>query len=174
MYSTRSLTRIDRASFNTLPPLKEVHFTMPRRPPPTPLRLITGPLPTRRQPKHTLPSLPRPAYHLPIPVVQGPLPRPRAKSITGPTELTLEIAAPQEFDMLPSRLSIGSMGRRASSDSEMSSPVSASSRGSWSESGPSSPVGELSLKGPWVHSSSIKIPFDVSAVLPPPKPAALI
>ena len=145
---------------------------MPRRPPPSPLRLVEGPLPSRRQPKHTLPSVPRPAYHLPIPVVQGPMPRPRARPVSGPVELDLPVFV--ELDMLPSRLSIGSMGRRSSSDSGMSSPVSASSRGSGSDSGPPSPSSELSLRGPWVHSSSIKIPFDVSAVLPPPKRAALV
>lgn len=33
---------------------------MPRRSPPTSLRLVQGSLPTRGQPKHTLPSMPRP------------------------------------------------------------------------------------------------------------------
>jgi hypothetical protein len=33
---------------------------MPRRPPPTSLRLVQGPLPSRAEPKHTLPSFPRP------------------------------------------------------------------------------------------------------------------
>ncbi|KIJ24771.1 hypothetical protein M422DRAFT_29237 [Sphaerobolus stellatus SS14] len=39
-------------------PLKEV----PRRPAPTALRLYTGPTPPRSQPKHRLPSLPRPTF----------------------------------------------------------------------------------------------------------------
>lgn len=33
---------------------------MPRRPPPSSLLLVQGPLPSRGQPKHTLPSFPRP------------------------------------------------------------------------------------------------------------------
>ncbi|KAH8108450.1 hypothetical protein DFH11DRAFT_1862394 [Phellopilus nigrolimitatus] len=34
---------------------------MPRRQPPTSLRLVEGPLPMRGQARHTLPSVPRPA-----------------------------------------------------------------------------------------------------------------
>ena len=146
-----------------------VHSTssiMPRRPPPTPLRLVEGPLPPRRQPKHTLPSLPRPAFYPPVAVIQGPVPRPRARSITADmVEPALELPLPED---IASRLSFASVGRRSSTDSDVSS------RRSSIASGPPSPAPELKYRGPWDHSSSIKIPFDVSAVLPPPKPAALI
>jgi len=43
-------------------PLK---LTMPRRPPPSALRLHPGPTPPRSWLKHTLPSLPRPAFYPP-------------------------------------------------------------------------------------------------------------
>ena len=36
---------------------------MPRRPPPTPLLLVPGPLPPRGESKFTMPSVPRPIYH---------------------------------------------------------------------------------------------------------------
>ncbi|KAF9504294.1 hypothetical protein BS47DRAFT_1490222 [Hydnum rufescens UP504] len=35
---------------------------MPRRPPPSPLRLCNGPLPPRGAPRHKLPDLPRPIF----------------------------------------------------------------------------------------------------------------
>ncbi|KDR81379.1 hypothetical protein GALMADRAFT_60000 [Galerina marginata CBS 339.88] len=38
---------------------------MPRRSPPSSLRLTQGPMPPRSAPKHTLPSLPRPAFRRP-------------------------------------------------------------------------------------------------------------
>ncbi|SRR6266436_5305679 len=38
---------------------------MPRRPPPTPLLLVQGPLPPRGTSKFTMPSVPRPAFHPP-------------------------------------------------------------------------------------------------------------
>jgi len=38
---------------------------MPRRPPPTPLLLVQGPLPPRGESKFTMPSVPRPIFHPP-------------------------------------------------------------------------------------------------------------
>ncbi|TCD68227.1 hypothetical protein EIP91_011296 [Steccherinum ochraceum] len=53
---------------------------LPRRPPPSALRLVQGPLPHRARPKHTLPSLPRPAFYPKIHVPRtGPTPRKRAQ-----------------------------------------------------------------------------------------------
>ncbi|EJD02117.1 uncharacterized protein FOMMEDRAFT_109294 [Fomitiporia mediterranea MF3/22] len=52
---------------------------MPRRPPPTSLRLHKGPMPSRGQAKHTLPSVPRPV-HVPSDVTRStvkPAPEPR-------------------------------------------------------------------------------------------------
>ncbi|EKM55753.1 uncharacterized protein PHACADRAFT_96073 [Phanerochaete carnosa HHB-10118-sp] len=105
---------------------------MPRRSPPTPLRLHQGPLPLRGKPKHTMPSLPRPAFHRPIPIAQGPASRPRARSIAEQDEPTLNL-----------------------------------------QSSPSSPASEHFVRGPWDHSASIKVSIDISAVLPPPKQAAV-
>lgn len=38
---------------------------MPRRPPPSPLRLVHGPLPPRGESKFTMPSVPRPIFYPP-------------------------------------------------------------------------------------------------------------
>lgn len=136
---------------------------MPRRSPPTPLRLVTGPLPTRRQPKHTLPSVPRPAFHPPVEVKQGPIARARAKSLQEAEQLAFELDQLLGIALPERRRSIG----RRSVDSGASSPVSVSS-------GPPSPQNERFVKrGPWDHSSSIRVPFDVEAVLRPLQPAAL-
>ena len=152
---------------------QEHTFNMPRRPPPTPLRLHQGPMPSRGKPKHTMPSLPRPVFHLPIPVVTGFAPRPRARSVAKHDEpaLNLQTMTPDQLPNLafPSRLSLDS--RRSSTDSGASSPVSVSSRES--DSSPPSPASEHFVRGPWDHSASIRVSIDISAVLPPPRPAAL-
>ena len=100
-------------------------------------------------------------------VKQGPIARARAKSLQEAEQLAL--ALDQLLGMAnPERRSIG----RRSVDSGASSPVSVSSRGS--DSGPPSPQNEMFVKrGPWDHSSSIRVPFDVEAVLRPLQPAAL-
>ena len=43
---------------------------MPRRPPPTPLLLVRGPLPGRGTAKFMMPSVPRPIFHPPAAVVR--------------------------------------------------------------------------------------------------------
>lgn len=53
---------------------------MPRRPPPTPLHLVQGPLPPRGISKFTLPSMPRPIFHPQTMVGQRPVPRERVHS----------------------------------------------------------------------------------------------
>ncbi|KAI0075484.1 hypothetical protein K474DRAFT_1582781, partial [Panus rudis PR-1116 ss-1] len=50
-----------------------------RRRPPSPLRLVEGPLPPRNKPKHTLPSLPRPAFNPKVHIVTAPGPKPRRR-----------------------------------------------------------------------------------------------
>jgi hypothetical protein len=47
---------------------------MPRRPPPTPLLLVHGPLPSRGGSKFTLPSVPRPTFHPQTAVVRRRVP----------------------------------------------------------------------------------------------------
>ncbi|GBE82520.1 hypothetical protein SCP_0409040 [Sparassis crispa] len=141
---------------------------MPRRLPPTPLRLVSGPLPSRGRPKHTLPSLPRPIFHPSAQITRGPTPRARA--------------LPSEIDEIRPRVTHGQFPplilpiERASRSGE-SSPTSA---GSWSSGKRSrsssrsrSTSPERVLRGPWDHSSSIHVPFDVEAVLAPPRPVAI-
>ncbi|KAF9264954.1 hypothetical protein L218DRAFT_1076382 [Marasmius fiardii PR-910] len=62
---------------------------MPRRSPPTALRLASGPTPPRNTPKHTMPSLPRPTFYPQAAVPRGPSPAPRHKSKDG---LNLSVA----------------------------------------------------------------------------------
>lgn len=164
---------------------------MPRRPPPTPLRLHEGPLPTRSRPKHTLPSVPRPTFVPRIPAVRSPRPRPRARIVGAeavPVVLTVDERGHHTLVHRTSVLQLGQTHSRRQSWSESDgscSPVSAvydrsrgHSRGSSYESLQLSDDGRggavpLRPRGPWDHSSSIKIPFDVSAVLTPPRPAAV-
>ena len=140
---------------------------MPRRQPPTPLRLHVGPLPARGKPKHTMPSLPRPAFHGPAPTVAptaGPVPRARM------THTDLPVLAIPE----PSTSGFSALAAPTA-------PTTTTEGNTWS--GPSSPTSAAStasrkrsrefIRGPWDHSGAIHVPFDVGAVLPPPMPAAI-
>ncbi|KAI5835615.1 hypothetical protein K523DRAFT_318942, partial [Schizophyllum commune Tattone D] len=51
---------------------------MPRRPPPSSLRLSGGPTPPRGFAKFAVPSVPRPTFHPPSLMGRGPRPRPQA------------------------------------------------------------------------------------------------
>ncbi|KAJ7445798.1 hypothetical protein B0H11DRAFT_402990 [Mycena galericulata] len=57
---------------------------MPRRAPPTSLRLVQGPVPPRSLPRHTLPSVPRPTFSQPAMVARGPTPRQQPSSLEDP------------------------------------------------------------------------------------------
>jgi len=150
-----------------------------RRPPPTPLRLYQGPLPLRNRPKHTLPSVPRPTYVPLVPAINGPKPRARVQE---PVPVSDDPISLLSYEHLP-RLIIPSgpsHSRRSSWSSDGSvSPVSSASSGGLSRrsSVESLDGGESAMpvrqRGPWDHSASIKIPFDVSSVLVPPRPAAV-
>ncbi|EJF62462.1 hypothetical protein BD309DRAFT_976553 [Dichomitus squalens] len=142
---------------------------MPRRQPPSALRLHVGPLPPRGKPKHTMPSLPRPAFHGPAPTVTtaaGPVPRARM------THTDLPALA------IPSPATGGFSAPTATAATAMSTAFEGNT---WS--GPSSPTSAEStasrkrsrefIRGPWDHSGAIRVPFDVGAVLPPPMPAAI-
>ncbi|KAE9407042.1 hypothetical protein BT96DRAFT_174173 [Gymnopus androsaceus JB14] len=48
---------------------------MPRRGPPSPLRLAEGPTPPRSAPKHTMPSMPRPTFCPPMIVSRSARPK---------------------------------------------------------------------------------------------------
>ncbi|KIJ60601.1 hypothetical protein HYDPIDRAFT_116897 [Hydnomerulius pinastri MD-312] len=127
---------------------------MRRRSPPTALRLVQGPLPPRTQPRHTLPSIPRPAF-LPLDSLpRGPTPPPRTRQ-TSPAHLLFS-------DLPPLNLELASICRPSSSGS--SSPTSASS------SPTSERIPGKRLRGPWDDSGSVGLVVDVDSILAMPKP----
>ena len=129
-------------------PSLKIHSTMPRRPPPTALRLATGPTPPRSRPKHVLPSVPLPTFH-PLPISEShsshaPAPRQTAQKMSR-TELP-----PLDIPFLA-----GGNGNNAS-------PISADSMRAGKPK---------IIKGPWDHSGCISLEFDVESMLAPLKPA---
>lgn len=138
---------------------------MPRRSPPTALRLHEGPLPSRGKPKFTLPSVPRPIFHAPSIAPRGPAPRARQASVSSNSSNS----SINSFD--PSTLS----QVRASSDYFPTTISPSSSQAS----SPSASIGsnhghrQKMVRGPWDSANSIVVPFDVGSVLPPPKRAAV-
>ncbi|KAJ7286008.1 hypothetical protein C8J57DRAFT_1286477 [Mycena rebaudengoi] len=123
-----------------------------RRSPPSPLRLVLGPVPPRSQPKHTLPSVPRPAFSQPAMVARGPSPRPHADAPTKEADRLLSA----KFSDLPG---IVIPAVNSSLPSAVLGAASPSSRGS--------------LRGPWDHSGTITIAtLDVESLLTPMKPVA--
>ncbi|RPD79785.1 hypothetical protein L226DRAFT_181106 [Lentinus tigrinus ALCF2SS1-7] len=144
---------------------------MTRRSPPTPLRLHNGPLPARGKPRHTLPSIPRPAFYGPAPTLAagGPVPRARMTHTELPSLLipvSTDPGAPSAFSALP--MATTAISALEATWSGPSSPTSASSTASL----PRKKSREF-IRGPWDHSGAIHVPFDVGAVLPPPMPAAI-
>lgn len=117
---------------------------MPRRAPPTALRLVTGPTPSRYSQKHVLPSVPLPTFQ----------------------------AIPSSS--LPPRQTID---RRARTTHAHLPPLNIPFAMSGGRSGNTSPVSATSMKakirGPWDHSGSIPLEFDVTSVLAPLKPVAV-
>ncbi|KAF9234776.1 hypothetical protein BU15DRAFT_52118 [Melanogaster broomeanus] len=124
---------------------------MRHRGPPSALRLFQGPLPPRHQPKHTLPSVPCPAFHPEAFLLRGPA-LPHRSRQSSPSQLSFP-------DLPPLDLELAAIGRLSSSGN--SSPTSS----------PSS-VGKR-LRGPWDNSSSIGLRVDVDSILAMPKPAAI-
>ena len=119
---------------------------MPRRPPPSSLILLpfTQPLPPRRKPKHTLPSIPKPTFYHPAVVSRrGPTPR--------------QVAPRHSEDNLSSLLA------QAQS---MQMPHAVKDHEDLMKKG-------KSVRGPWDHSGSIRLRFDVESVLSPLKPVAI-
>jgi len=158
-----------------------------RRPPPTALHLVSGPLPPRNKPKHTLPSLPRPAFypkaHKPKDGAEARARR-KAKDVTLVEEhLTYQDVQPIIIPSFSSSLRSHN-GSTASLDSSSdgsssgnSSPVSEAGSFHHYHSAPS-PVSyrfadQKAVRGPWDHSGAIRVPFDVNVVLAPPRPVAV-
>jgi len=151
---------------------------MPRRPAPTALRLVQGPLPPRGHPKHTLPSPPHPAFsslkgpHIMVKVKTSPEPRVPLRSTTMPQERVP--VASHHFSV------------RQHPDPFLVSPVrQGSPRGRLDEHSPecdlrlgmaSLPPSTSSTKftrGPWDHTRSVSLPFNVESLLAVPKPVAV-
>jgi len=158
-----------------------------RRLPPTSLHLIQGPLPVRSKPKHTLPSLPRPAFY---PKVHVPKDGPEVRARRKARDVVL-VDEHRPHGDFPVQVALQLSTRLRSNSSRRSSLDSTSSEGS-SSSGNSSPVSEAEsfhnvptspsvyalleqkfVRGPWDHSGAIRVPFDVNAVLAPPRPVAV-
>lgn len=174
---------------------------MPRRSAPTPLRLVTGPLPRRGLPRHTLPSVPRPAFHPPVRLSEGPVPRERAHTFTlepasGRVELAPVVHSLMDAASSPtSSVSGSSDGRRSraswesarSSGEYAHSQARSHSRGEYSHarsrSRGSSIDGEGAeseeddvprVCGPWEkHARAFSLPVDVNVVVTPPRPVAI-
>lgn len=136
---------------------------MPRRPPPTALRLATGPTPPRHYAKHVLPSIPLPTFY-PSPAqqpdyLQAPASRKaiELRQIIAHTELVRTELPPLNIPFIPGH-------RRSSSGADGTNPASA---GSFRDR-----RGQM-LRGPWDHSGCISVGFDVESVLAPLKPVVV-
>lgn len=170
---------------------------MPRRPPPTSLRLHKGPMPSRGQAKHTLPSVPRPV-HVPSDVTRStvkPAPEPRIMA-TPPHGSVYSQRHAHSIEDVNASLAYGQPRRRSiergldisglalpympdpgrlGSGMRMS-PVSVSSSTSSPSSTPSpspSTFSQQPVRGPWDHSRAVSLPIDVGSVLALPKPVAI-
>lgn len=141
-----------------------------RRPPPTALRLVSGPLPARNKPRHTLPSMPRPAFYPKVHAPNdGPKPRRRVNSVTDVLPMV------EESKRLTHHSSMSESGSfvERGGNSGTSSPT-LSDAGSSSFSRPSTPPMEQRIvRGPWDHASAIKVNIDVEMLLAPLRPAAV-
>jgi len=164
--------------------IKAIQPNMPRRAPPTPLRLYQGPLPPRSIPKHTLPSVPRPTFVPLAPAGSGPLPRSRVQEAMPVVHYDALRLSYNQLPILiqPSR---GTHSRISSWDNDgaMSPTLSVASSGSLSRRSSvdsldghqhqASSAMAIRQRGPWDHSSSIKVSIDVEALLPMPAPVAV-
>ncbi|KAG2041561.1 hypothetical protein BDR03DRAFT_727162 [Suillus americanus] len=119
-----------------------------RRAPPSALRLVQGPLPSRATPKHTLPSFPCPAFQPEATLPHGPMPQSRMRRAD-----SMRVTFP---DLPPLDLEIANTYRFSSSTPTSSSPTSGHR-----------------IRGPWNHSSSISVQVDIDSLIALPKPAAL-
>ncbi|KAK7693147.1 hypothetical protein QCA50_002713 [Cerrena zonata] len=144
-----------------------------RRPPPTALRLVSGPLPARNKPRHTLPCMPRPAFYPKVHAPNdGPKPRRRVNSVTDVLPMVQEAQRLTHHSLPPLMSDTGSYVERGG-NSGASSPT-LSERSSFSR--PSSPPlaeQRAVIRGPWDHASAIKVQINVETLLPPLMPAAI-
>ncbi|CCM03845.1 uncharacterized protein FIBRA_05994 [Fibroporia radiculosa] len=153
---------------------------MPRRPAPSPLRLVQGPLPLRGKPKHTLPSLPRPVFHPPARLSQGPVPRERTHALTSPPDdaenhLSRLDVTPLALLSLEGAMSpTSSIGGHSDGMRSRTSLESSRSSGERSRSSSPPPEREIRIQGPWVkHARSFSLPIDINTIVVPPQPVAI-
>lgn len=127
-------------------------LTMRRRGPPTSLRLFQGPLPPRSQPKHTLPSVPRPVFQLEGSLPWGPSPAPRTRQ------------ANTDYLIFPDLPPLSSPELAAICRPSSNGNSTPSSSPTWSPT--------KRVRGPWDDSSCFNFVVDVDSILAPPKPVA--
>ncbi|TDL27226.1 hypothetical protein BD410DRAFT_782301 [Rickenella mellea] len=136
---------------------------MPRRPPPTSLRLAQGPTPTRGQPKHTLPSIPRPTFY---PSKLSGTYYPRVTEPLGVAPPTLPVTRSPPDGYLPLYCSVSLPGSRRNSSSGEGEGGHDLQRSAGAEP-------KKTTRGPWDHSGSISLPINVESILTLPKPVAI-
>lgn len=136
---------------------------MPRRPPPTALRLIEGPTPPRGYVRHKLPSLPRPTWYPPSFVPKASPSRTAIAVTIRYEDSSLSSSANRCRTKVTFPECLSSLG---AIDIPGSPPSSASSWASSTSSGASS------RRGSWDFSHARSLPFDVESVLKPLKPVA--
>ena len=146
---------------------------MPRRPPPSSLRLATGPTPMRGQPKHTLPALPRPTFYpstvkLSSNAHAAPEVRRRASHASLPP-LEIPSEGYEPYHLSHSRSNSASSSSTSSSPSSSRTPPSGSADSGWTLK-----TSNGAVWGPWVHSSTVRVQVDIESLLPPPKPVAVL
>ncbi|KAF9452831.1 hypothetical protein P691DRAFT_696150 [Macrolepiota fuliginosa MF-IS2] len=123
---------------------------MPRRPPPSSLRLVPGPLPARSVLKHSMPSVPRPTLLAP------------ASSSRGPSPCLRQIPSTEGLPRVDTQGFAGSQSPVMNGGS----PVLALA--------PTQRTSTPKIqRGPWDHSGTIPLPFDVESMITPLKPVAL-
>lgn len=120
-----------------------IPIIMPRRPPPSALRLFQGPLPPRSEPKHRLPSVPSPTFYPKGALPRQPSPPPGVKP-------NFARVACSELTRLGPEISMYG-------PSPTSSPCCTTKR----------------RRGPWDDSSSLDLHVDVDSLLAVPKPVVV-
>jgi hypothetical protein len=165
---------------------------MPRRPPPTHLRLYpaTAPLPGRGIPKHPMPSIPCPVFQQASLVGEGPnaqphpQQRPRLRQRSSSSESITSLnglshsnhsshSLHSSHSSLPPLTIPGRSTHSRTSSFERRSPSTSSIYSASTESLHSSEPRKAHFRGPWDHSASISVQIDVSILLAPLKPAAV-
>lgn len=154
---------------------------MPRRPAPSSLILHKGSLPMRGQPKHTLPSVPRPTFAPSIAsstTSRNVLPD-VAASVVPPTSMYSLPAGNVSVNSVYSARSFSSsefslsQPTRRSIERDLVLPHLSPSPSPMSPSYSPVPSPRRIVRGPWDHSRAVSLPIDVDAILTPPKPVAI-